>query len=71
MTQFSSRGYLYAPKKNVRAHVQEDEDHHHGRAPLVHAAHELAEEHVVGDVADRLVGAASATGRSTSPGTRR
>ena len=32
------------------------------RAPLVHAAHELAEEHVVGDVADRLVGAAGRVG---------
>ena len=37
-------------------HVQEDEDHHHRRAPLVHAAHELAEEGLVGDVARRLVG---------------
>ena len=37
-------------------HVQEDQDHHHRRAPLVHAAHELAEEDVVGDVARRLVG---------------
>ena len=38
-------------------HVQEDQDHHHRRAPLVHPAHELPEEDVVGDVAGRLVGA--------------
>ena len=39
------------------AHVQEDQDDHHRRAPLVHAAHELAEEDLVGDVRGRLVGA--------------
>src|SRR4051812_10247608 len=50
------------PRVLVRAeeerprHVQEDQDHHHGRSPLVHPAHELAEEDVVGDVARRFVG---------------
>ena len=37
-------------------HVQEEQDHHHRRAPLVHAAHEPAERLLIRDVADRLVG---------------
>ena len=55
-------------------HVQEDQDDHHRRAPLVHGVHELAEEHVVVDVADRLVGAAGRVGavvhRQEHPGDR-
>ncbi len=37
-------------------HVEEDQDDHHARPPLVHPVHELAEEDVVVDVRDRGVG---------------
>ena len=37
-------------------HVEPDQDDHHAGAPLVHAAHELAEEDVVRQVGDRRVG---------------
>ena len=36
--------------------MQEDQDDHHRRAPLVHAAHEEAQEHVVVDVLHGRVG---------------
>ena len=49
---------LVGAEEERAAHVQEHEDHHHARAPLVHAADELAEEHVVGHVANRFVRAA-------------
>ncbi len=47
---------LVGTEEEGPAHVEEDQDHHHRRAPLVHAAHEFAEEDVVGEVAHRLVG---------------
>ena len=53
---------LVGAEEERAPHVQEHEDHHHARAPLVHAADELAEEHVVGDVADRFVGPARGVG---------
>ncbi len=47
---------LVGPEEERSSHVQEHEDDHHGRAPLVHAADELAQERLVGDVPGRLVG---------------
>jgi len=47
---------LVGTEEEGAAHVQEDQNHHQARAPLVHAVHELAEEDVVVDVGDRGVG---------------
>ena len=47
---------LVGAEEEGPAHVEEDQDHHHAGAPLVHPVHELAEEDVVVDVGDRGVG---------------
>ena len=47
---------LVGAEEEGPAHVEEDQDHHHARAPLVHPVHELAERDLVVDVGDRGVG---------------
>ena len=47
---------LVGAEEEGAAHVQEDQDHHQARAPLVHAVDEGAERDLVVDVGDRGVG---------------
>ena len=47
---------LVGTEEEGPGHVQEDQDDHEAGAPLVEAAHELAEEDLVGHVGDRGVG---------------
>ena len=49
-------GVLVGAEEERSRHVEEDQDDHQRGAPLVEAADELAEEDVVGQVRDRVVG---------------